>query len=155
MKKKEKSGTLVGIGISMDFTENAMKDEDRRSGILRILVAGRAEWSIEWTVILQPGDDIRQLGSGDNVYQLCDKTKETEVHIAGEFSQFAKNNWDNEFSWHGSRDGKCAHLATWKTENTSVWYTTYGLEEETIKEIIELCERTCKSRTEPSTGQPD
>jgi len=155
MSKNKKPGTLVGLGISMDFTDNAMEDDKHRSGVLRILVAGRAEWSIDWTISTTPAGDICQIGSGDKAIQLCDKTKETEMELAAFIHIFAIMNWDNISRTHGSRNGKCTLLATWKAENASIWYSTYDLEEKMIAEIIELCERTCRFRTEPSSGEPD
>lgn len=155
MSENERPCTLVGLGISMDFTDNAMKDDNHRSGILRILVAGRAEWSIDWAIFKSPGGDICQIGSGNKVNELCDKTKETEKELAAFIQIFAIMNWDNVSRTYGSRNGEYKLIATWKAENTSIWYSTCDIEEKMIAEIIDLCERTYRSRTEPSSGQPD
>jgi hypothetical protein len=152
MSTNRRTKTKVGIGISINHQNPPIVLGDSRSGTLRVLVAGRGEWTIDWAVYERQTMKYCQLGTAEKAHELFYAEYAEEI-IYNFLVTFATRNWDSETTSEHPDD--LENIATWEIENPRTYFSTSDLDEKTIKHLITICERTCKTRTEKSTGLPD
>lgn len=152
MSAKEKAKTTVGIGISINYKNPPIKMIYSCGGTLRILVAGIGEWEIAWAICEMDTMRMCQLGTEEKAHMLFVEDYAEKI-IFMFLEAFTRENWDQTITTHHPDDEEV--VAAWTVENPSIYYSTSDLDQKTICQLIGLCNRTCKSRTEVSTGEPD
>ncbi|MEI7792506.1 MAG: hypothetical protein WCI57_03430 [Candidatus Berkelbacteria bacterium] len=149
MSTKEKSST-VGVGITIDFRDEALADEHIRIGTLRVMIAGRAEYTIDWKIT---NNDFATCEIGTKTKTvLLESYDDAEVLLYSFLYSFTDDNWHKYAIVPNPTDD--SKKTIWEKKNPSIWYSSNNLNEKIIDQLATLCERTYRSRTGQSSGEP-